>query len=94
MTILFLSLFNFLSVFLYDSSYALFFVMKMDFTMPRGVGEKYLLRQVSSLLGCVSAAKLPKRAIQFGSRIAKLSETSRGREDGSSACKRLVVQNL
>lgn len=63
----------------------------MDFSLPRGVGEKYLLRLVSVLLGCVSAARLPKRAIQFGSRIAKLSETSGGREDGANACRRLTA---
>lgn len=35
-----------------------------------------LLRKVARLLGCNVASKMPKRAIQFGSRIAKTSGTS------------------
>ncbi len=67
---------------------------KVDFSLPRGIGEKLLLRQVASLLGCASAAKLPKRAIQFGSRIAKLSGTCGGHEEGGSVSKRLVAREL
>lgn len=46
------------------------------------------------LLGCWSASKLPKRAIQFGSRIAKLSGSSGGRESGSDMCSRLISVSL
>ncbi|KAG6551461.1 hypothetical protein Mapa_006884 [Marchantia paleacea] len=40
---------------------------------PAGCGEKKVLRQVARLLGLKSASSLPKRAIQFGSRIARES---------------------
>lgn len=38
--------------------------------LPPGVGDKRVLRHVALTLGVVSAARLEKRAIQFGSRIA------------------------
>ncbi|KAL6294857.1 hypothetical protein ACE6H2_002999 [Prunus campanulata] len=40
---------------------------------PSGVGDKKILREVAELLGLSEAAALPKRAIQFGSRIARES---------------------
>ncbi|XP_051146030.1 uncharacterized protein LOC127261725 [Andrographis paniculata] len=40
---------------------------------PSGVGDKKILREVARLLGLNEAAALPKRAIQFGSRIARES---------------------
>ncbi|KAL3699321.1 hypothetical protein R1sor_017343 [Riccia sorocarpa] len=40
---------------------------------PAGYGEKKILRQVARLLGLYNASSLPKRAIQFGSRIARES---------------------
>ncbi|XP_065619704.1 uncharacterized protein LOC112039846 isoform X1 [Quercus suber] len=40
---------------------------------PSGIGDKKILREVAQLLGLYEAAVLPKRAIQFGSRIARES---------------------
>ncbi|KAG5076345.1 hypothetical protein JHK82_055040 [Glycine max] len=40
---------------------------------PSGIGDKRILREVAELLGLYEAAVLPKRAIQFGSRIARES---------------------
>ncbi|CAN1838788.1 Asparagine synthetase domain-containing protein 1 [Linum perenne] len=40
---------------------------------PSGVGDKKILREVARLLGLQEASVLPKRAIQFGSRIARES---------------------
>ncbi|KAF3945148.1 hypothetical protein CMV_028454 [Castanea mollissima] len=40
---------------------------------PSGIGDKKILREVARLLGLYEAAVLPKRAIQFGSRIARES---------------------
>ncbi|XP_073059357.1 uncharacterized protein [Primulina eburnea] len=44
-----------------------------DLDQPSGVGDKKILREVAQLLGLNEAAALPKRAIQFGSRIARES---------------------
>lgn len=44
-----------------------------DLEQPSGTGDKKILRQVASLLGVHEVAKMPKRAIQFGSRIARES---------------------
>jgi asparagine synthetase B (glutamine-hydrolysing) len=45
---------------------------KMDFRLKRGVGDKLLLRALSYRMGIRKTASEPKRAIQFGSRIAKM----------------------
>jgi len=42
-----------------------------DFSLPPGVGEKKLLRQIAQQNGLTFASRLAKRAIQFGSNIAK-----------------------
>lgn len=42
-----------------------------DYSIPRGEGDKYILRLIASILNLSYCLKLSKRAIQFGSRIVK-----------------------
>jgi asparagine synthetase B (glutamine-hydrolysing) len=48
--------------------------------LPRGVGDKRALRLVAQSLGLRSCAGLAKRAIQFGTRIAKVSSAGSKRQ--------------
>lgn len=60
---------------------------KANFALKRGLGEKILLRAVGFKLGLQETAFLPKRAIQFGSRIAKAECR---KEKASDVCERLL----
>ena len=60
---------------------------KCNMKLPRGQGEKYLLRRLASTkFGLNYAASLQKRAIQFGSRIAKIENS---KEKASEVCNRI-----
>lgn len=51
--------------------------MKCDMMRPLGEGDKLILRIMARTLGMHSCSTLVKRAIQFGSRIAKVSDVKR-----------------
>ncbi|KAI1726784.1 aminotransferase class I and II domain-containing protein [Ditylenchus destructor] len=66
--------------------------VKVDFSLPRGYGEKRLLRRVLLSLGVPpEIASSPKQAMQFGSRIAKLENRN---EKGSDICLRLTTVDI
>ena len=48
-----------------------------DMTKPPGEGDKMILRLIAQKIGVTQCSGLVKRAIQFGSRIAKVSDTAR-----------------
>ncbi|KAM7295681.1 asparagine synthetase domain-containing protein 1 [Ixodes scapularis] len=65
--------------------------MKVNPDLPRGVGDKLLLRLLAFQLGLEEAASRPKRAMQFGSRIVHAEED---RAKGSDVCRKLQQLDL
>ncbi|KAK2636042.1 hypothetical protein Ddye_030834 [Dipteronia dyeriana] len=66
---------------------------------PSGTGDKKILREVANVLGLYEAAVLPKRAIQFGSRIARESNrknfgSNRAANQASAGSVVISKQNL
>lgn len=61
--------------------------LKMNLEDARETGPKKLLRQLALKLGLEKTSKQAKRALQFGTRIAKLENG--GTEKGSDLCQRL-----
>ena len=57
-------------------------------SLPRGQGEKVLLRKLAAdRFSLKFSASLQKRAIQFGSRVAKIENC---KEKASDVCNRLA----
>ena len=55
----------------------LFLDEKMDLSLPRGVGDKKVLREAARILGLEMSSALPKKAIQFGSNFVKTTGSTK-----------------
>jgi len=53
----------------------------VDMKLGPGVGDKRVLREVARRLGLTNSSKLEKRAIQFGSRVAKACNQPKAKGD-------------
>jgi asparagine synthetase B (glutamine-hydrolysing) len=65
-----------------------------DPRLEKGYGDKLILRHVANSLGLKTCSVLPKRAIQFGSRIAKQSAKRAKRSGGTRNVKGTDVFNV
>lgn len=65
---------------------------KWDLSLPRGVGEKQLLRETVKMLG--SPYDAPKQAMQFGSRMAKMSNAGDNSIKGSDKSPHLLKTDV
>ncbi|KAH8035939.1 hypothetical protein HPB51_013480 [Rhipicephalus microplus] len=55
--------------------------------LPRGIGDKMLLRALAASLHLDEAACRPKRAMQFGTRVVRAEED---RAKGGDICQKLM----
>ena len=64
-----------------------------DPAQPHWPGDKRVLRRVAQRLGLTTAASAPKRAIQFGSRVAHVSDKRRFGSRRQATGRRPVANN-
>jgi asparagine synthetase B (glutamine-hydrolysing) len=55
--------------------------LKTTPSLPKGQGDKMLLRRLALAMGLERASKEPKRAVQFGARTAKMEDSSEKGQD-------------